>query len=218
MYENRIFKRDDCNEVTCRRFRDKRNETRAMAWTSMGEINYRFKIVLIAFLLMNKIIICQTIENENLHLVPLFKNEEIEYCVGNFTNSFFIPIEDLGYKIDYIKQLTDTNIFNQLKQIKKDDWLKLLENEQSDWATTIILHYLLNESAVYYCQKESKNLEFWRKAFKKEEVSKLTKLLNEKPFREEMCCKYSYTIAYCSLDKKSKKKRIKHIMKRKGKY
>jgi hypothetical protein len=188
----------------------------------MGEINYRFKIVLIAFLLMNKIIICQTIENENLHLFPLFKNEEIEYCVGNFTNSFFIPIEDLGYKIDYIKLLTDTNIFNQLKQIKKDDWLKLLENEQSDWATTIILHYLLNESAVsfayLYREKEFRDLRFWRISFKKEEVSKLTKLLNEKPFREEMCCKYSYTIVYCSLDKKSKKKRIKHIMKRKGKY
>jgi hypothetical protein len=31
MYENRIFKRDACKEVTCRRFRDKRSETRATA-------------------------------------------------------------------------------------------------------------------------------------------------------------------------------------------
>ena len=28
MYENKIFKRDACNEVTSRRFPDKRNETR----------------------------------------------------------------------------------------------------------------------------------------------------------------------------------------------
>jgi hypothetical protein len=31
MYENRIFKRDVCNEVTCRRFRVERSETRAIA-------------------------------------------------------------------------------------------------------------------------------------------------------------------------------------------
>lgn len=31
MYENKVFKQDAFNEVTCRRFRDKRSESQATA-------------------------------------------------------------------------------------------------------------------------------------------------------------------------------------------
>lgn len=178
-------------------------------------------ILLMVFTIISNSIYCQTIKNDSFRNIPLFKNSEIEYCVGNFTNSFFIPIEHLGLKIDYINHLKDTNIFNTLKQIKKEDWIELLENEQSDWATTIILHYLLNESAVsfayLYREKEFRDLRFWRFSFKNEEVSILTKLLDEKPFREKMCCEYSYTILYCSAENKYKKKSIKQKIKRKRK-
>lgn len=175
------------------------------------------KILLIVITIISNSIYCQTIKNDSFRNISLFKNSEIEYCVGNFTNSFFIPIEHLGLKIDYINHLKDTNIFNTLKQIKKEDWIELLEKEQSDWATTIILHYMFNEQAVYYCQKESNDLNFWRYAFKKDEIAKLTKLLDEKPFREKMCCEYSYTIVYCSAENKYKKKSIKQKIKRKRK-
>jgi len=85
-----------------------------------------------------------------------------------------VPISNIGYRV--IIKLTEREEY-LVKDLKIEEWLKLLDNPKKDWAANIILYWIFDKDFLALSRTKRS---LWRKYLKKEDIEFWKKSFTEK--------------------------------------
>lgn len=112
-------------------------------------------------------------KNEN-HKVKLslgfINNKTIKQSIVMRSCDTCFPISNIGFRFTVLLTEDEERI---IRKLEKKQWIKLLENDSSDWAANIILYYLYDKDAALFISRDNrslwllglknKDIEYWKK-------------------------------------------------------
>lgn len=105
---------------------------------------------------------------QNAEINEYVKNEAIRFDVLNTAPDFENGVYYSGYVI--VVNSLDSVGKGLIKDIKRDQWLSLLRNDQSDWAANIILYSLYKKRASIFWTAV-KTRQDWIKKSRKDDLN-----------------------------------------------
>jgi len=101
-------------------------------------------------------------------------NKSLKYSCGLVSCDTCVPISNIGYRV--IIKLTEREEY-LVKDLKIEEWLKLLDNPKKDWAANIILYWIFDKDFLALSRTKRS---LWRKYLKKEDIEFWKKSFTEK--------------------------------------
>lgn len=108
----------------------------------------------------------KTIKNKATMDLSFINNEKIKYAIVLMSCDTCAPIRNIGYRV--IVELNKDEL-SKIKKINKEDWLKLLNSDTSDFSANLILYSIYNKDAFLLLRNDNK--EQWRKYMKSEDLN-----------------------------------------------
>lgn len=103
--------------------------------------------------------------NDNKVDLSFIQNGKIKYSFVMLSCDTCVPISNIGVKVR-VELSNEDNLL--LKKISHEQWLKLINNDSSDFIAIVILYQIYNKDAIDLLSVD--NIDKWRKYLKKEEV------------------------------------------------
>lgn len=111
--------------------------------------------------------------NGNTHLphaktpayVPFINNRTIKYNILLVACDTCAPIHDIGYRVRISLSAKEDSI---IKHISKRQWLSMLNDKKTDFATNLLLYQLYEREAIMFLQ--IKDASDWRLAMKDDDL------------------------------------------------
>jgi hypothetical protein len=103
--------------------------------------------------------------NDNKVDLSFIQNGKIKYSFVMLSCDTCVPITNVGIKVRVELSNEDDLL---LKKISNEEWLKLINNDSSDFVAIVILYQIYNKNAIGLLFID--DIDKWRKYLKKEEV------------------------------------------------
>lgn len=113
---------------------------------------------------------------KNIPVIDLLfiKNQKIKHSIVLMSCDTCVPIRNIGYRV--IVELNKKN--NAIvKKISKENWLKLLNNNCTDYAANLLLYSMYKKDALILSKNDG--IESWRKYLKKDDLAYWSKHLKK---------------------------------------
>ena len=139
------------------------------------------KIIFILILLLNI--------NTNAQNLNWIKNDSIKFGIGFVSTKFIDSINFIPSKWVVDIEELDTNKILSLGQLTNSDWLKLLNNDTSDYVANLLLYSLTQKDAIVLLDEKrndwvkygykKKDIEYWELFFNYKNENILINALKE---------------------------------------
>ncbi|MGN6266191.1 MAG: hypothetical protein ACTHM5_10990 [Ginsengibacter sp.] len=97
--------------------------------------------------------------------LSFIKNQKIKYSIVLMSCDTCVPIRNIGYRVIVELNKKHNSI---VKKISKESWLKLLNNNCTDFAANLLLYSMYNKDALILSKNDS--IESWRKYLKEDDL------------------------------------------------
>lgn len=114
----------------------------------------------------------QPIERKTTMDLTFINNKKIKYYIGLVACDTCAPIINIGYRVVVELSEKEQEI---IKKINSKTWLKLLNNDSTDYAANLILYDIYDKDALILSMYDSKEL--WNKYLKKDDLEHWSNLL-----------------------------------------
>lgn len=95
------------------------------------------------------------------------KNQNLNYSIAIISGQLDMEKNEyIPQKYVVVLEL-DTKQYEDLRQLTEDDWSELLKNEETDFATNLILHFVWEKDAFHMYRNDES---FWRKEYKEQDI------------------------------------------------
>ena len=112
--------------------------------------------------------------NDNKVDLSFIQNGKIKHSFVMLSCDTCVPITNVGIKVRVELSNEDDLL---LKKISNEEWLKLINNDSSDFVAIVILYQIYNKNAIGLLFID--DIDKWRKYLKKEEVEYWNDELNK---------------------------------------
>lgn len=138
----------------------------------------KFNLVILVFLIMAISSCCapkahnkreKNVTNE----LSFINNKSINFSIKKVACDTCFPIFDIGYRVRVILTPKQDSI---IIRMRRREWLSLLNDETTDYAANILLHYIYNREAIALLYNRS--IKDWRDGMKEDDILYWDKTLN----------------------------------------
>ncbi len=97
--------------------------------------------------------------------LSFINNKNIRYSIKKVACDSCFPITDIGYRV---RISLSQNQDRRIKEIGKKEWMRMLNNNNTDYAANVLLYYIYNRDA--FVLLYNRNIQDWRAAMKDDDI------------------------------------------------
>jgi hypothetical protein len=121
------------------------------------------------------VITFQKLVTRTISNAPSFiQNQKIKYNFALISCDTCVPISNIGWRVMVELNEKEEKI---VKNLNRATWLKLLNNEETDWSANLMLYYIYNKDAILLMQ--NKDINVWKKYAKAEDLAHWSTILKD---------------------------------------